>query len=193
MDTEFHSGILPDEDEPERLIHAPETIYFLGWGKSFEHPELNGTHTDVSVLSNNEERVKQKSKTIHLPPNIENLSHEELSKHPEVVSKVISDGTKIIMYKGVAQQIFDIIGTMALDGMISIKNVGDKKIDHLFFPFSIVTLMKVDGKVVFEKEVYQELRDAKVKFSSILEENHEHAMILMLDMTLRYIVKHKLT
>ena len=51
-------------------------------------------------------------------------------KHPEVVSKVISDGTKIILYKGVAQQLFDIIGTMALDGMVSIKNVGDLKIDH---------------------------------------------------------------
>ena len=36
-------------------------------------------------------------------------------------SKVVSDGEYIVMYKGISNQIFDAIGSLALDGHIKVR------------------------------------------------------------------------
>ena len=49
------------------------------------------------------------------------------ARYPDVVSKVVSNGERVMLYKGVSSQILDIYGMMALEGHLQVRNMGDEK------------------------------------------------------------------
>ena len=53
--------------------------------------------------------------------------------------------------------------------------------------------MKVDANITLEKEVYLELMNVNAKFTKLLEKHHGYAIIFLLDIRERNIMKHKLT
>ena len=41
-----------------------------------------------------------------------------MSHYPDVISKVVADGEKVVLYRGVSSQLYELIGKLALESHI---------------------------------------------------------------------------
>lgn len=95
-------------------------MFCLAWGSSFARPELCGIKTDVAYLEGTASDLIQKCRSLLMHPKLGELISKgvNFAHFPDVVSKVVTDGDRVLLYKGVSTQILDIYGTLALNGQL---------------------------------------------------------------------------
>ena len=130
--------------------------YCLAFGNTFATPPLNQLKTDVKLEIGSTDVIKRRSAEIKMDPRIDAIleSGAVLQRYPNVVSKVVTDGHKTLIFNGVSTQLYDIYGVLALEGQLAIRNMGDTKQDHLFSPFCVLIVEQdTSRQEVFHKRV----------------------------------------